>query len=73
MPLSSIYSFQNSAGVTAHMFRAVAKVTSLSHTHTVLLRGGHGLVGSVHKRASLVHWTNLQIARCSVCFLSPSA
>ena len=29
MTLSSIYSFQESSGVTAHMFRAVAKVTSL--------------------------------------------
>lgn len=38
MPLSSIYSFQKSAGVTARMFRAVAMVTSLA-AHTVLLGG----------------------------------
>lgn len=36
MPLSSICSFQQSAGVAAHMLRAVAITTSLT-AHTVLL------------------------------------
>lgn len=38
MPLSSICSFQKSAGVTAHMLRTVAITTSLA-AHTVLLEG----------------------------------
>lgn len=38
MPLSSTCSFQKSAGVTAHMLRIVAIVTSLA-AHTALLEG----------------------------------
>lgn len=50
MPLSSIYSFQESSGITAHMFRAVAKVTSLVSLPTQSFRAGGRLAGSVHTR-----------------------
>lgn len=56
MPLSTIYSFQKSVGVTVHMFTAIAKVLSLSlTTYPVLLEGGDSLVGSIHTRALWVH------------------
>lgn len=52
MPLSSICSFQKSAGVTAHMLRTVAITTSLA-AHTVLLEGLGAACASVHRRTHI--------------------
>lgn len=60
MPLSSVYSFQKSAGVIAHMFRAVAMVISLAAYSS---SGLCYIVTSVHRRTQvpLTHG-NLKVA-----------
>lgn len=74
MLLSSIYSFLKSADVTAHMFRAVAKVMSCSAgAHAAPMKGCE-LLGSVCSAAAswgglrateLCHPTGTQRAPCS--------
>lgn len=69
MPLSSICSFQKSAGVTAHMLRTVAITTSLA-AHTVLLEGLGAACSICYRRTHIpLTWEDLSVAM----FLKASA